>query len=60
MSHKKIEYKVISQGQVMSSSIAELTFELNYLGTEGWELCGSDYGCLIFKREKREPPAPFL
>jgi len=29
----------------------EIEDALNRVGQDGWELCATDYGCFIFKRE---------
>jgi hypothetical protein len=44
----KWEYKLVSQ--VRSSTQDAVSLVLNRHGKEGWELCGIDYGCFIFKR----------
>ena len=51
----KYEYKVI---RTLKSTHYDLLLEyLNKQGQEGWELCTTEYGAFIFKREIR--PAHF-
>lgn len=41
--------------QMPSSAYAiDLTRELNHWGEMGWEMCGTEYGCFIFKRPMKE------
>lgn len=46
---KKFEYKLVAQPR--KETFEEITETLNSLGVEGWELCSTDYGCFIFKKE---------
>lgn len=48
---KKFEYKVILQSRFNGETTQILQDSFNACGEEGWELCGIDWGCLIFKRE---------
>ncbi len=46
---KKFEYRVVEAlPAVRMETLAKV---LNALGSDGWELCGFDYGCMILKRE---------
>lgn len=44
------EYQLVPQPR--NKSALELEEYLNDNGKDGWELCGIDYGCFIFKRAK--------
>lgn len=48
----KWEYMLVLQPK--TPTVAE--DDLNSLGMDGWELCGIDYGCFIFKRPIPKPP----
>lgn len=42
------EYRAVEMPS--STYAADITRELNYWGEKGWEMCGTEYGCFIFKR----------
>lgn len=44
----KWEYKLVRYKG--AASYTEIEDDLNERGNEGWELCGNEYGCFIFKR----------
>lgn len=46
------EYKIWSEGVRARFSDDRLERELNELGTEGWELCGTSGDARIFKRPR--------
>lgn len=47
---KKWEYKLVMMPKG-GASLLDVERELNSHGSNGWELCATDYGCWIFKRE---------
>lgn len=48
---KRFEYKMVRQDALVQRTVEDIELELNYEGANGWELCGIDWRCLIFKRE---------
>lgn len=44
--YKSFEYKLVP-----TPDYPGIVPALKLLGEEGWELCGIEYGCFIFKRE---------
>jgi hypothetical protein len=44
------EYKLVRPMTHETCGVCEIEDVLNRYGTDGWELCGIDYGCYIFKR----------
>lgn len=48
---KRFEYQLIEQSGLSLRTAKALLEYFNTRGANGWELCGIDYGCLIFKRE---------
>lgn len=48
---KRFEYQFIKQSTLSLRTTDALLKYFNMHGADGWELCGIDYGCLIFKRE---------
>ena len=45
---RKYEYQLVTMPRGSSVDIENF---LNEYGIEGWELCGIDYGCFVFKRK---------
>ncbi len=51
---KTYEYQLITQPKGLTAQQVENL--LNDMGNDGWELCGTDYGCFMMKKEREAKP----
>ena len=47
-----MEWEYQMEPMPRNKTVKEIEDYLNYYGNDGWELCGIEYGCFIFKRAK--------